>query len=360
MTPEEARSEFPVLERFAYLNAGTVGPLMRSTLGAMEERMRYDQEQGRGGRPWFESMLELRERVRGLLAALVGATPDRLALTSSTTDGCNIVVAGLGLGPEDEVVTTDSEHPGLLLPLHQSTARVCVAEVAAQPTEQALEKILSQVTPNTRLIALSHVLWTTGQVMPVHQLKRETGLPVLVDGAQSVGAIPVDVGDLDYYTVSGQKWLCGPDPSGGLYVRDPEGLRIAIPTYFAQTSIEPDGRFVPRPGAARFDAGWIAPPQLAGLEAALQAAPDWRFERAAKMAALCREALMERFEVAGEPGQALLISFTPPGDPPEEALRLYQQGVVLRDLPGTGWLRASCGWWTNEEDVERLVAGLAT
>ena len=106
--------------------------------------------------------------------------------------------------------------------------------------------------------------------MPVEELKRATGLPVLVDGAQSVGAMPVEVGDADFYTVSGQKWLCGPEPVGALYVREPEELRIAFPSYFAQQSIEPDGTFVPTEGAARFDSGWIATPTLAGFEAALE------------------------------------------------------------------------------------------
>lgn len=358
MTYAEARAEFPVLERFDYLNAGTLGPLSRATLVAIEERVRYDQEQGRGGKPWFESMLALRERVRERLAGVTGTSADRLALTSSTTDGCNIVVSGLDLGPDDEVVTTDSEHPGLLLPLRVAGARVRVAEVAARPTANALETILGCITPRTRLIALSHVLWTTGQIMPVHELKRETGLPMLVDGAQSVGAIPVAVGDLDYYTVSCQKWLCGPDPTGALYVSDPEALRIAIPTYFAQTSIERDGTFVPRDGAARFDTGWIGPPYLAGLEAALDGAPEWRFDRAAAMAARCREALADRYEVVSEPDQGTLVSFVPPGEPAEDAVRLYEQRVVLRDLPGTGWLRASCGWWTNEDDIDRLLSAL--
>jgi L-cysteine/cystine lyase len=355
---EEGRAQFPVLERFAYLNAGTLGPLSRATLEAMEERSRFDQEQGRGGKRWFESVLALRERVREQLADLIGALPDRLALTSSTTDSCNIVLAGLELGSHDEIVTTDAEHPGLLLPLHVSGAGVRVAEVAGRPTEQALDAILSCVTPRTRLLALSHVLWTTGQVMPVDELRRETALPVLVDGAQSVGAIPVTVGELDYYTVSCQKWLCGPEPIGALYVREPERLRIAMPTYFAQTSIERDGTFIPKEGAARFDSGWLAPPALAGLEAALVGAPDWRFEQAAEMTARFRRALAEHWEVIGEPEQGTLVSFVAPGDPAEDAARLYDRGVIVRDLPGTGWLRASCGWWTNDDDLERLVAGL--
>jgi selenocysteine lyase/cysteine desulfurase len=358
VTPEEARAEFPVLERFAYLNAGSLGPLSRATIAAMEEQTRRDNELGRAGKPFYDSMLTLRARVREKIGALIGAPPERMALTSSTTDGCNVVLAGLGLGPDDEVVTTNSEHPGLLLPLHLTGARVRVAEVTARPAAEALDAILAEVTARTRLLALSHVIWTTGQVMPVHELGRATGLPILVDGAQSVGAIPVEVGELDFYTVSCQKWLCGPEPLGALYVRDPERLRIAFASYFTQQSIERDGSFVAAEGALRFDTGWLPTPSLAGLEAALDGAPDWRFERAAEMTEHCRRALAERFDVKGEPGQGTLVSWVAPDDAAEDALRLYDAGIVVRDLPGTGWLRASCGWWTNEDDIDRLVAAL--
>jgi len=358
MTYEEAQALFPVLRRFAYLNAGTFGPLAQPTIEAMEERNRFDHEHGRGGKSWYESGFALRTRVREALAATIGAPADRVALTSSTTDGCNIVLAGFGLGPGDEVVTTDSEHPGLLLPLHASGATVRVAEVTRGSTSEALETILAQVTPRTRLLALSHVLWTTGQVMPVHELRRHGGLPVLVDGAQSVGAIPVDVGELDFYTVSCQKWLCAPEPTGGLYVREPEELRVALPTYFSAQSLERDGSFVPKEGAARFDSGWIATPALAGLEAALAGAPEWRFERARTMAARCREALTQAgYEVVSD-GEATLVPFVAPGDAAEDALRLYGAGVIVRDLPGTGWLRASCGWWTTDDEIQRLVSAL--
>jgi len=358
VTPGEARALFPVLERFAYLNAGSLGPLSQATIDAMEERNRFDHEHGRGGKKWYESMFALRTRVREQLAATIGVPPDRMALTNSTTDGCNIVFAGFGLRPGDEVVTTDSEHPGLLLPLHASGATVRVAEVTNRPTSEALVAILEQVTSRTRLLALSHVLWTTGQVMPVHALKRETGLPVLVDGAQSVGAIPVDVDELDFYTVSCQKWLCGPEPTGALYVRDPEALRVALPTYFSARKLERDGSFVPQDGALRFDFGWLATPALAGLEAALAGAPAWKFERAREMAVRCREALAAAGHEVVSDGEATLVPFVAPGDPAEDAARLYEAGVIVRDLPGTGWLRASCGWWTSEEDIQRLLGGL--
>jgi L-cysteine/cystine lyase len=359
VTFEEARAAFPVLERVAYLNAGSMGPLARATGDAIAARAQDDVERGRGGRPYFEAMLSLREGVRARLAALVGAAPERMALTTSTTDGCNIVLAGLDLSPDDEAVTTDCEHPGLLAPLHASGARVRVARVSARPAAEALDAITAEVGPRTRLLALSHVTWTTGQVLPVHELKAQTGLPVLVDGAQSVGAIAVEAGAIDYYTISCQKWLCGPDPLGGLYVADPDALRIALPTYFSVQSIEPDGTFAPRAGAQRFDSGWLGVPSLAGLEAALDAAPDWRYERAAEMTARCRDALAKRFEVRTEPGQGTLLSFRPNSDPAEEVARASEQGVVIRELPGTGWLRASCGYWTSDDDVDRLLAALS-
>jgi L-cysteine/cystine lyase len=353
-------TRFPVLERWAYLNAGTLGPLSSATLAAMEERTRYDQERGRGGKAWFDDLLALRARVRERLAALLGAPADRVALAGSTTDGCNIVLSGFPLAIGDEVVTTNAEHPGLLAPLHVTGAHVRVAEVAARPTAEALDTILAAITPRTRLLALSHVLWTTGQIMPVHELKAATELPILVDGAQSVGAIPVEVGELDFYTVSSQKWLCGPESTGALYVRDPERLRVALPTYLSQRAIEADGSFVPKDGALRFDFGWIATAALAGLAVALDDVRERRFEQARRAAETCRSALVAAgFDVVSEEGQGTLVSFVATGEAAEDAARLYERGVIVRDLPGTGWLRASCGWWTTDEQVERLVAALA-
>jgi L-cysteine/cystine lyase len=196
--------------------------------------------------------------------------------------------------------------------------------------------------------------------MPVYELRASTGLPVLVDGAQSVGAIPVEVGELDFYTVSGQKWLCGPESTGALYVREPERLRVARPTYLSQQAIERDGAFVPKDGALRFDSGWTPSAALAGLDAALEAAPEDRFALAVRAAARCRDALAAAGEeLVTEPGQATLVTWVARGVPAAEVVaRLYERGVIVRELPGTGWLRASCGWWTTDEHVERLVAGL--
>jgi len=358
MTIEEARRQFPVLERFAYLNAGTNGPLAQGTVEAIVGQAQADLEAGRGGAAYFERIVQLRERVRAKLAAVVGVAEENLSLSTSTTNGCNIVLAGLGLGPDDEVVTTDGEHFGLLGALATSHAQVRVAAVRELPPEQALEVLLAEVTPKTRLLALSDVCWMSGNRLPVRELKDATGLPVLVDGAQSAGAIPVEAGEVDYYAFSCQKWLCGPDGTGGLAVREPDTLAVAAPSYLSQDGYEPTGLFTPRAGAARFDSGWTPPPALAGLDAALDVAPEERFERAGEMAARCRELVAERAEVVTAPGQATLVSFRAEGDSGELVTRLYEDGVMVRDIPALGWLRASCGWWTTDEELERLVDAL--
>lgn len=317
----------------------------------MEAELQTDLERGRFGVPYFERMLELRSEVRNRIAALLGVEPESLALTTSTTESCNIVLAGLGLSPDDEVVTTDEEHFGLLGALHASGSRVVVAPAS---------RVLEAVTPKTRLVALSHISWVTGNELGAGLIQSEAGVPVLVDGAQSVGAIPVDAGGFDFYTVSCQKWLCGPDPLGALYVRDPERLRVALPSYFSQASYEPNGAFLPVEGAARFDSGWLSVPYLAGLIAALDAAPEWRFEHARRITDRCHGLLAERFHVVTKPGASTLLSFEVEGDAEEVANGLYEHGVVVRNIPKTKLVRASCGYWTNEDDLERLLAGLTS
>jgi len=355
VTFEEARAQFPVLERFAYLNAGSTGPLPRAATDAARARLERDLVEGRSGSAYIEELMDMRESVRGGIAAVLGTSADLVALNDSTTRGCQTVVAGLGLGPDDEIVTTADEHFGLTGQLQASGARVVV--VGAD--EDAL---LAAVTPRTRLIAVSHVLWTTGRRLDLDRLRQPDGPLLLVDGAQSAGAISVDLSGADFYadfyTVSAQKWLCGPDPSGALFVRDPGRLGVALPTMFSQQSHEADGTFVPKDGARRFDSGWIGAPALAGLQAALDVHPEWRYEAAAEAAGRCRELLAALGDVVTPAGHSTLVSFHPPGDPTALVAALAEQGVLVRELPGRGLVRVSCGWWTSEDDLRRLADGI--
>lgn len=353
MTFEEARGRFPALERIAYLNAGTFGPLAQATIDAARDQLSHDLGCARAGKAYFDHVMELRSELSRRLAELIGVDPENVALTASTTDGCNIVVGGLGLGPDDEIVTTTDEHFGLIGPLHASGARVVV--VPPDP-----DAIVAAVTPRTRLIAVSHVIWTTGQTLPVHELRERTGLTMLVDGAQSVGAIPVVARGVDFYTVSGQKWLCGPDTTGALYVAEPDRLRIVRPGYFAQASHEPDGSFEPRPGAERFQPNWFPASSTAGLVAALAELPKWRYERAATQAEKLRTHLAGAVELVTPDAPATLVSFRPPEGQEAAAVveRLAGRDVVVRELPGRDLVRASVGWWTSDDDLDRLVAGV--
>jgi L-cysteine/cystine lyase len=352
MTFEEARAQFPVLERVAYLNAGTNGPLPSAAADALRDRLARDVEAGRSGQAWLDELLALREDVRRALAAVLGTDPAFVAIVDSTSRGCQTVLAGLELDAGDEIVTTDQEHFGLIGPVHASGARVVVVPGAGE------DQILAAVTPRTRLIATSHILWTTGRRLELERLREKSGVPILVDGAQSAGAVEISAEPFDFYTVSAQKWLCGPEATGALYIRDPERLRVASPSSLAAVAYEPDGSFTPKDGAARFDSGWIGAPTLAGLAAALAVHPEWRYVRAAEIAARCRELLEPVVEVVTPPGHSTLVSFRPNGDPTSLVDSLWERGVVVRELPGRNLVRASCGWWTSEEDLQRLAEGL--
>jgi L-cysteine/cystine lyase len=316
--------------------------------------------QGRSSRAYFERVLAEREMLRGQLAALIRVPPEQLALTTSTTEGCNIVLRGLGIGPGDEVVTTDSEHPGLFGGLVSSGATLRVAAIRDLPAAELLTALRAEITPRTRLIAVSHVSWITGAVLPVHELAGH-GIPLLVDGAQGAGAVPVDVGELgaDYYTVSAQKWLLGPAATGALYVAASrlDDCRVAFPSYFSWKL--PDYEL--KDGAVRYEGSWTPAASVAGLLASLafaHEAGDERFAQARAATERCRELLLERgHEVVTEPGQGTLVSWRME-ETDAVVRRLADLDVVVRDLPGLGLVRASCGFWTSEDDLQQLLRGL--
>jgi L-cysteine/cystine lyase len=357
------RAELPVLQRFAYLNAGTNGPLPRRAAEAMRLALERDLTEGRSSKAYFETLLGRREELRAGLGEVLGTAAENIALASSTTEGCNVVIVGLGIGPGDEVVTTDSEHPGLFGGLKASGAELRVIELKDLPAAEALGALDAAISERTSLIALSHVSWLTGARFPVRELAGR-GIPVLVDGAQAAGAVPVDVEEIgcDFYTVSAQKWLLGPDVTGALYVAPSraEELRMAFPSY-GSWDWEAAERYTPKTTAARFDPGWIALGSVDGLLESLafaREAGEERFDHARAMARRLRELLSDRYEVVTEPDQATIVTWTAEGASEDVVTRLAEAGVVIRDLPGLGLLRASCGFWTNDDDLERLLAAL--
>ena len=357
--PTELRSAFPVLERIAYLNTGSVGPIPAAAVEAAREELRSALEEGRGGRAHLDRLLDLAGRLRGQVAALMGATPEEVALTGATTDGVNSVVAGLDLRPGDEVLTSDEEHPGLLAPLAVARERRGIS-IRVVP----FDELADAVGTDTRLVACSHVSWHTGRVVDTGALSA-AGAPVLLDGAQGLGAIEVDVAALgcDYYAASGQKWLCGPLGSGYLFVRSGciSELHPAAPGY---QSLSDPVRALELPlkdGAARFDGGFAPPHHLAWALASLDVlGTDGSVQRRGpELAARLASLLSETGLTVAPRGASTLVSWEA-ADPEAEAARLLAAGYSLRHLPGTPYVRASVGAWTSEEELTGLAECAAT
>jgi selenocysteine lyase/cysteine desulfurase len=354
---QSLRAQFPVLERIAYLNAGTNGPVPQRAVDAALESLQRQAERGRGGQAFFKAFMDESEALRGRVAGLLGSDPSELALTCSTTDGVNAVLAALDLRRGDEVLTSDEEHPGLLAPLGMLRERVGI-RVRAVP----FAELAGEVWPSTRLVACSHVSWLTGRVMDTAALAAADA-PVLLDGAQGLGAVPVDVRSLgcDFYAASGQKWLCGPNGIGYLYARAEliGDLPAPWPGYHALVdgarALEP----ALQPDARRLATGYPAPHDTAFAHASLdvleEAGIERLQERAAALASRLGEALRARGVAVAPRGASTLVSFEVP-DPPAFLERVEaEERIVIRVLPGTPYVRASVGAWSSEEELDRLV-----
>jgi selenocysteine lyase/cysteine desulfurase len=350
------REEFPVLERVAYLNAGTDGPVPRRGYEAATAQLRRELEAGRAGREHFDRLRGMADTLRERLARLLGCGVEEVALTRSTTDGLATIFAALDLGPGDEVVTSDEEHPGLLAPLAAARRRKGF-DVRTVP----FGELGSAPGPRTRLVACSHVSWVNGQVVDTDALAR-SGALVALDGAQGLGAVPVDVKALGchFYAASGQKWLCGPDGSGCLYARAELAAQLdpPWPSYGSLADATRPSDFVVHEDARRFDVGFGPGPATAWALAALalldEVGFDWVTDRAVTQAARLADLLAERGREVVPRGRSTLVSWRSE-DPEGDVERLFADDIHVRYLPGRGLVRASVGAWTSDEEIERLA-----
>jgi selenocysteine lyase/cysteine desulfurase len=350
------RAQFPVFDRLTYLNAGTDGPLARSATEAAAAELADAAAAGRVT-SHFERRRALAADLRAGYADVLGCDAGEVALTTSTSEGIGAVLGGLGLGPGDEIVTSDSEHPGLLGPL--IVARERGVTIKAVP----LRDVADAVSATTTLVACSHVSWLTGELAPA--ALRDVPVPVVLDGAQGVGAIPLDVRALGCaaYAGSGQKWLCGADGTGMLYLEPSFGERVS-PTRPGYSAFEDATRGLDSTFSAearKLDAISLPREGLALSRAALELLAatgfDAIFARAASLAAeLARRLADAGFAVAPRANTTLVA--WEDADPEATRERLAGEGIAIRNLPGTPLLRASVGAWNDESDLERLLSAL--
>ena len=356
MDAQALRARFGSLERIAYLNAGTNGPVAGSAVRAAERELRAQHEEGRTV-AHHARRVELQDALRARYADALGCEPSQVALTTSTSEGLGKVLAGLAMSPGDEILTSDQEHPGLIGPLKAARARGAVIRTAP------LSRLAEHVTGATTLVACSHVGWISGEL--ADPALADVNVPVILDGAQGAGAVPVDVRALgcDAYAAAGQKWLCGADGTGMLFVADRlfERLTAVAPSYvsFADTGRGLDSPL--REDARRHDTPSLSREGVAFNLAAIDAlAPDgWEpvHARAAALAADLATRVHDAGRIVGPRGATTLVAWEDP-DPPQTVARLAAAGVVVRNLPRTSYLRASVGAWNDESDLDRLLAAL--
>jgi L-cysteine/cystine lyase len=365
------RKMFPALATndYAYLNTGGSGPPPDYVIEAM--RRADDLCSGPAyleGVGLYAHQAESNSRAREAAARLVGA--DYVALTQNTTHGMNLGIGSINWREGDEVVSVTTEHPGCLVPLHNLKGRFGVKVNLVSPPVTP-EKIEASLTPRTRLVALSHVDWTNGEVLPLREIcavARERDVLTLVDGAQSVGNIPVDVRatGADMYAFTGHKWMLGPEGMGAFYVRP--GLPVYSPNVGflslpAPEDFDVEGDYELRSDARRFEASTMSPALAGGFAAAAEAVyerGESGFDTIRDRANLLLDLLSHLPRVtlrSPRPAQSGLVSFEVEGvEAREAAERLLEQRFILRYIPGpNSYVRASTHLFNTEDELEALA-----
>ncbi len=360
MNPEELRDDIPLLDEHVYLNTGASGPTPRRVRERMDEERETHAEAHADGPYANES--DVADETREAVASLLGAPPERVALTSNTTDGINTVADCFDWDSEDVVVTTELEHPAGVLPWER-ISEVHGADVRVVPTEKDGTRLdrdaYIDAIEDATLVCLSSVSWY-GVRLPVAELvdvAHDAGTSVVVDAAQSVGAEGVDVSEwnADYVAAPAHKWLLGPWGAGFLYVADDAPVEAQTRVGY-KSAVEPNGSAVLRDDARRFEVSTSSPELLAGTRAAVETMESVGLstveERVSRLVSRLEDGLGDRHISTG----GGLVCFDDP-TPDETVERLKNEGVVVRSLPN-GDMRASVHVFNTDDDIERLLESL--
>jgi L-cysteine/cystine lyase len=371
------RDLLPATRAGIYLNAGTAGPMSAEAQRAMDDQAARDLAVGRAHLDAWPETLERMAEARASVAAVLVADPDDIALTHSTTDGVNLAVGALAWAPGDRVVTTRHEHPGGLGPLlalrDRSGVEVEQVDIGdGGDDERTLAAFTAALERPTRAVLFSHVLWTTGAVLPAAPLvamARSAGAVSIVDGAQAAGAMRVQLDELeaDAYAVPAQKWLLGPEGMGALWVR--RGLADSIVPSAAGSlsyaTFDPVTGGTLHPGARRFEATAFHRPSLVGFARAcgwlsMSIGLPWAVERAGHLAAAAADRLdsIPGVDLVTPRGRmSTLVSFRIRGWTAAEAANELgaRAFAIVRDVPAIGALRISVGFWNTEAEIDRFA-----
>ena len=376
MDLHELRTDLPVTRDSIYMNTGWAGPTSLRVLARIRQTLEEEASLGPASARGLAFVRQVAEDARQALAGFIGADPEEVLLTHSTTEGVNIVLHGLPWRAGDELLICDLEHPAITGPAQVLAERKGVRVInaiilPAASSSEILAAIKGSITSQTKLVALSHIQFTCGLRMPMKEiatLVHEAGIPLLVDGAQSAGHIVLEMHDLgvDFYALSGQKWLMGLVGTGALYVRKD---RLSALEPLLSTNTLEASRTMERPPLAPFAIASHNPGLIAGLAESVRIAqecsPQYTEAYTRRLAATLSEGM------DGVPGCVILspraveascglscISLQ--GWAPSELVSTLQErfAIVARSVHHPDGVRFSTAIFNTTEEVARVVKSL--
>lgn len=373
------RQQFPSLSHGHYFNFGGQGPMPQVSLDVlMSAHQRFQTLGPFSGRvnQWIEAQTQA---VRGAIAAELQVAPQTITLTDSVTTGCNIPLWGIDWQRGDHVLLSDCEHPGIIATVQELQHRFGV-EASTCPLMETLNAgdpaavVRAHLRPSTRLLVVSHILWNTGQVLPLREIVEVChgqGVQVLVDAAQSVGVLPLNLGELeaDFYAFTGHKWLCGPAGLGGLYIH-PSALDTLRPTFIGWRSITKDGSGNPtgyQPDGRRFEIATSDYALYPALSEAIALHNDWgaasdRYGRICELSGYLWQGLQKIDRVrclrTASPEAGLVSFVVEPRDGMSHAqlvAQLEQENIMVRTILDPDCIRICTHYVTTEEEIDHLL-----
>lgn len=375
------REEMAALRNVTYLNWGGSGPSPKRVVDAEIRAIHaLNDEHGPMSVTALAYAAGQLARARKALAQLLGCEAAEIALVESTSAAINRVAWGINWQPGDEVIISDVEHISGIAPWVHLERLKGIRMIAVPSDEGRLDaqRVLDHVTSRTRLVLLSHISYVSGAPLPVAELAQEAdarGFWLVVDGAQSAGAIPVNLNDLGVhaYALPGQKWLLGPDGTGALYVRRDMQDQLE-PSHVGWASLHLEalhgGAILFHDDARRYEVAGHRVPAFAALAEATEILAHIGMERISERIAELTGHLLRRLqEVPGvhlwgkEPAidRSGLVSVKLADAEPEAVVRsLWEEHrVVVRSIAEPQLLRFSVHAFNMEEDIDRAVGALA-
>lgn len=376
------RQQFPALENKTYFNYGGQGPMPQVVMDAITEAQAYIQEIGPFGTEVGRWIDEETKAIKVAIASELNVLPETITITEDVTVGCNIALWGINWNSGDHLLLTDCEHPGIVA-IAEEIGRRFAVEVTTCPLMATLNQgdpvavIEQHLRPNTRLVVLSHILWNTGQVLPLDKITKiciNNQTRLLVDAAQSVGSMPLNLTELevDFYAFTGHKWLCGPGGVGGLYVR-PEIRDSLKPTFIGWRSIitNTQGKFVDwHPDGKRYEVATSNYPLYAGLREAIAIHQQWgtpeeRYQQICDHSEyLWRRlaTLPDVIPLRTSPPQSGLVSFQLKQNTPQAHRQLVEflqsKKIFTRTIADPTCIRACVHYFTLELEIDQLIEGI--